>query len=408
MLNVISAVCSGQLILNSVNFYGETRNKLSYLENYVISEIGQPVTLKKLEADRKNLVNLPKYGHVHLKIDSFPEYVDATFELYEVETITPVFDFGGIKENIYWQLGVANSSSLGFGLNYNVSYRNTDQRSNYFFNVKLPYIKGKPIGAEVLISRDATLEPVRFGERRERYFYDRNNAALSGLYYFNPRNVIKLTGSYFTEGYNLKGANPEGFPSDFIHRKILFSQEYSHNNENYFYYTVNGYSAYIKTVQVINLDQDFDFSLIQLHGKYFAKIGSKGNFALRMFAGLATNTDSPFAPFVLDSNLNIRGSGNRQERGTSSLILNIEHRQAVFEKGNFAVQVVGFIDTGIWRLPGRPWSLNDIDDDLRVFSGGGARFIYKKFSRAIFRADYGIDVLEFKQKGFVLGVGQYF
>ncbi|MFK7758007.1 MAG: hypothetical protein AB8B53_13840 [Flavobacteriales bacterium] len=405
---LFSSSALGQLTLNSVNFYGETRNKISYLKNYVLSEVGEPVTLKQLEADRKNLVNLPKYAHIHLKIDSFPMYVDATFELYEVQTITPVFDFGGIKENIYWQLGVANSSALGFGLNYNMSYRNTDQRSNYFFNVKLPYIKGKPIGVEILVSRDATLEPVRLGEQSERYLYDRNNVALSGRYYFNPRNIFTLTGSYFTEGYNLKGENPLDFPSDFIHRKVLFAEEFSHNNENYFYYTVNGYSAYIKAVQVINLDQDFDFSLIQAEGKYFAKLGSNGNLAMRLFAGISTNTDSPFAPFVLDSNVNIRGSGNRQERGTSAVTLNVEHRQAVFEKGDIAVQLVGFVDAGIWRLPGRPWSLNDVNDDLRLFSGGGLRFIYKKFSRAVFRADYGIDIRAFEQQGFVLGVGQYF
>ncbi len=74
-------------------------------------------------------------------------------------------------------------------------------------------------------------------------------------------------------------------------------------------------------------------------------------FAARLRFGIATNNDTPFAPFVLDSYINIRGSGNRIERGTAALILNLEFRQTFFETAKFGGQLVAFSDTVFWRNP---------------------------------------------------------
>ena len=42
------------------------------------------------------------------------------------------------------------------------------------------------------------------------------------------------------------------------------------------------------------------------------------------------------------------------------------------------------------------------------FIGGGLRFIYKNAHNAIIRLDYGIDLYNFNERGFVVGLGQYF
>ena len=124
--------------------------------------------------------------------------------------------------------------------------------------------------------------------------------------------------------------------------------------------------------------------------------------------GISTNTNTPFAPFVLDSQVNIRGSGNRIDRGTAAFILNLEYRQTVFDLANFAGQIVAFSDAGTWRNPGG--SFKDLldRDNFRHFVGGGVRLIYKRAFNAIFRLDYGIDLFDFQQRGFVVGLGQYF
>ena len=337
-----------------------------------------------------------------------PNEVKITFELYEVITAYPIVDIGGIKENIYWQLGLGNTSALGIGLGYSVSYRNTDNRGNFGGTLRLPFIKGKPFGAEVEYSKEASSEPVFFRETSLNYLYDKRNLRLSGLYYLTPRSIFKLTGSYFTEEYRVDGENANGFPSDFLHRKFLFSEELYINKESYFYYLINGYSIFFKLTQVVNLDDEADFNLVSAQAKYYRRFNKRGNLAFRTQIGLATNSDSPFAPFVLDSNINIRGSGNRQERGTASAIINGEFRYSICDRQNIAIQSCVFADSGVWRNPGEELSLNNAKESLRLFTGLGVRFIYKPFSQAIFRIDYGVDTQDRIQRGFVFGIGQYF
>ena len=93
-------------------------------------------------------------------------------------------------------------------------------------------------------------------------------------------------------------------------------------------------------------------------------------------------------------------------------MINAEYRRTLFfkEKTNrkWAVQGVAFIDMGTWRDPGG--ELNDIfnPDQFRQFVGGGVRLINNKIFGAVFRIDYGVDVLNSDQRGIVIGLGQYF
>ena len=171
--------------------------------------------------------------------------------------------------------------------------------SNYSASAKLPFIKGKPFGVELEISKQASLEPVNLQNQSVNYLYDKDNFRLSGLYYVTPRNTLKLTGAFFTEEYSVDGENVNGFPSDFLHRKYLFSQEFFRNNETYFYHLVSGYSVFLNFTQVINLDAEGDFNLVLAQYKYYHRIKKRSNVAFRAKTGIATNTDSPFAPFAV-------------------------------------------------------------------------------------------------------------
>jgi hypothetical protein len=48
--------------------------------------------------------------------------------------------------------------------------------------------------------------------------------------------------------------------------------------------------------------------------------------------GLSTNNESPFAPFSLDNNINLRGVGNAVDRGTGSIVFNTEYRYTLVDK----------------------------------------------------------------------------
>jgi len=394
--------------VNYVGFYGETVNKESYLKNFISISKGDTVSLEELHKNRINLVQLPKYGHVHLRIDTLEnEKIDVIFELYEVTTIFPSINLGAIEENVFWQLGVGNSSSLGVGLVYNAFYRNTDQRNNYGARVFKPFISGKPIGIGAEVTRDATVEPIYLDDQSVNFNYTKLNFGVTTRYYFNPRNIITLQTSYFKEDYEHIGNEDIGI-EPFVHRKSLYSLEYLIDKRSYNYFYTQGTSAEFKVLQVVNYDFDADFKLAQFGVKWFGRIKERHNLGLRFQAGLATNTNSPFAPFVLDSYLNIRGSGNRLERGTGSLVFNLEWRYTGFETENLALQGVIFNDSGSWRLPGEDISLDQFYEHFRSFSGLGLRLIHKKYSGAIFRADYGIDIMDSGSSGFVLGLGQYF
>jgi hypothetical protein len=147
---------------------------------------------------------------------------------------------------------------------------------------------------------------------------------------------------------------------------------------------------------------------------YFKHIGQKKrtNLAFRVRLGISTNNDSPFAPFVADSHVNLRGVGNRIDRGTAQVVINAEYRRTIFFKEQtsrkWAVQVVGFVDMGSWRDPGG--EITDLfnPDQFREFVGGGIRIINNKIFGAVLRIDYGVDVFDPNQRGIVLGLGQYF
>ena len=79
------------------------------------------------------------------------------------------------------------------------------------------------------------------------------------------------------------------------------------------------------------------------------RIGEKGNWANRLRVGFATNDESPFAPFSVDNNINIRGVGNVIDRGTGVIVLNTEYRQILYKKNNITIQGNAFIDAGTWR-----------------------------------------------------------
>jgi len=81
-------------------------------------------------------------------------------------------------------------------------------------------------------------------------------------------------------------------------------------------------------------------------------ISENGNFSARTKFGVSTNNFSPFAPFVIDGFLNIRGIGNRVDRGTASFILNAEYRQSFWKHKYFTLQAAAFVDYGTLRSPG--------------------------------------------------------
>ena len=155
-------------------------------------------------------------------------------------------------------------------------------------------------------------------------------------------------------------------------------------------------------------------NLFYNHGKpttctrFFKRIKQLGNLAFRLKLGMAKNNDTPFPPFAIDNNRNVRGSGNLIQRGSALWVINSEYRQSLFERKWFAMQANLFVDVAGIRPSGN--ALKDIfkNKNAHTYSGIGIRFIHKYIHNAVLRIDYGFAIGNSKQNGLVFGIGQYF
>lgn len=224
---------------------------------------------------------------------------------------------------------------------------------------------------------------------------------------------MEFGGAYFTENYNKSAeqfTEDTNGPASAFRRKILAKGIHYFDKINYDKgFLLDGFSHTTVSEYVYSFEEtDNPFFIIFHDYKLFKIFNKKHNFAMRARVGLATNEESPFAPFVLDSYLNIRGVGNRVDRGTGMIVVNTEYRRLFCDFPSFAIQGVAFADTGTWRVPGGELSDFTQAENMELFAGLGARFIYKKALNTILRFDYGIDLQDTHISGFVVGVGQYF
>ncbi len=97
----------------------------------------------------------------------------------------------------------------------------------------------------------------------------------------------------------------------------------------------------------------------------------KAHLAFRNRLGISSNANVFLAPFVLDSYFNIRGVGNRIDRGTASVVINLEYRQTLWENDTFGLQTVAFSDAGTWRKPGGQMADLAKSENMILFMGAG-------------------------------------
>ena len=137
---------------------------------------------------------------------------------------------------------------------------------------------------------------------------------------------------------------------------------------------------------------------------YYEPINSKVYWAARLSLGVSSNYDTPFAPFVIDSYRNIRGVGDRIQRGTALFTVNCEIRAIGFNLPKWQLQAISFIDIGWIRESGEQFS----GGQSHTLGGLGVRILYKPIYNAMLRVDYGRSLTDFETDHFVIGLGHYF
>ncbi len=410
--HVLFAQQDTDLLIEDIQFEGLKKTKEEFLRRFVLLKKGHFASESLIRKDIQRLKNIGGIGNAQYRLERLEAgTVNLVFIIQEVKTLLPIVNFGGIKNNFWFQLGFSDINWQGKGQFLSTHYQNTDRRHSAQLYYRVPFFRGSTWGFSASLSRWASREPLFFPEGTVNYDYDNNNVGVTAIKQFGFNRSLEFGGTYFVEKYTKSRQqfleSPPG-PDGLTQPKFLTKIEYSENFLNYHFFYLEGRIWRLTLQDVFNtLDKSWFHSLL-FQGRQFKRIKEKGNLAMRLTLAISTNNDTPFAPFVVDSHVNLRGVGNRIDRGTAQAVFNIEYRHSVYESRTWAGQVVVFTDVGTWRNPGG--ELSDLldADQFREFIGGGFRIIYQRVYGAVLRVDYGIDIFNPEQRGFVIGLGQYF
>ncbi len=411
MVNCLFAQETSNTTIDQLQFEGLKKTQSSYLLYFLQSLPGTAITEEKIQADVQMLKNISGIGNANYKIDSTGKKTKLIYEVQEVKTFLPIINFGGIEGNLWFQAGFTDINWRGKGQSLSAYYQNNDRRHSGQIFYKIPWYRAKPWGGSASLTKWSSREPVFFPEGTVNYDYDNNSIALSVIRHFGYRRNLELGGTFFIEKYTkseLQFLDTPPGPATFKQPKYLSKLGYSEDFLNYHLFYLKGYSWRLTMQNVYNTVDENWFNTLQFQGRSFKRFGERGNLAMRLRLAISTNNDTPFAPFVVDSHVNLRGVGNRIDRGTAQVVFNAEYRHTIHNSNRWAGQLVAFSDIGTWRNPGGDFSDLYNSEYFRHFIGGGFRIIYQKVFGAILRVDYGFDVFNKNQNGIVIGLGQYF
>ena len=406
---------AAQTTISAIGIEGAKKTKPDFLKKLLRTKPESVLDSTLVLKDIQRLKRLPSISHADFEVIKNDESsCRIVFQVIENFTLIPFANiYTSTNDEFAFRIGLQEFNFLGRNMTIGGFYQH-DIYNSYGLQARAPYLFSRKLGLAIDYKDLTTLEPVFFeginNENDANYRYNNKGVEVLGLYEFDFKNRIELGFSFFNETYGyVSGATSPEVPQDLSVDKHLIKLIYNFDNLNYFYQYLEGFRSILNFQYVGSSDEmlpEFVIGFNDFH--YFRRIGQRGNWANRLRLGLASNVDTPFAPFTVDNNLNIRGVGNIIDRGTGAIVFNTEYRHTLVDKDWFVLQSNVFVDGGSWRNPGG--SFGDFADsqNIRIYPGLGLRFMHKKIFNAIFRIDYGYGVTKDASRGFVFGIGQYF
>ncbi|MEQ9098717.1 MAG: POTRA domain-containing protein [Imperialibacter sp.] len=406
ILNIsICFISDAQEVIESIEIKGIKRTEEQYLRQFIYSRQGETYDSLKVENDRQRLANLPTIGEVSVTYILETGAYRLTFTCSELLSVEPIFGLGKSYKNFWCRVGVQDSNISGKGHELIAYYQYYDRHSAVL-KYRLNRIHGTPWSFTSSLTKWSTIEPITIDGSDGTYDYDNLNLGISSIRHFSFQQSLEVGVSGLDEKYMERDDNGNKKALMFRRAGLQAKAAFTSNYLNYNLFYIKGWfnQLNVQTIDRFASTERFDLFFNDL--KFFSKPYKSANIAVRLRIGLSTNVNRPFAPFVLDNFVNIRGVGNRVDRGTGSVVLNAEFRQTIFDGNKIAGQGVVFTDLGTWRLPGGNFKDFTMSKNMKSFSGAGLRLIYKHGFDTVLRIDYGHD---FRESGdFVFGIGQYF
>lgn len=398
-------------VVADLKVQGNKKLKTDFIKKIALIRSGVALDSSVIEADIKRLKRLPSVAHAYYQVyHSHNNSYNVFYNIVENFTIIPSVNIYTTNDDEFaYRLGLYEFNLFGQNIAFGGFYQN-DIYGSYAINFRAPNLFGRQFGLAANHQNLTTLEPVFFDGTTANYKYNNESIEVLGLYAINFNHKIEFGFSYFTEDYSYKtGATSPEVPLELKVHKLLYKAIYEYNDFDYDYQYVSGLRSVFNFQYVTSRSSLMPHFFIGWNDfYYFKRVGDKGNWASRLRLGLSSNNDTPFAPFSVDNNVNLRGVGNTIDRGTGAIVLNTEYRHTLYEKSWFILQGNSFIDSGTWRNPGGDFGDFSNPDNIKIYSGIGLRFIHKKVFNAIFRIDYGIGLTKNATHGLVFGIGQYF
>ena len=411
LITLISAYAFAQdSVILDLKIVGNKKLKSSFVKKIAKAKAGAILDSIILEEDIKLLKRLPAIANASYQVIEQDNICTVVYNIEENHTLIPTVNVYTTNDDEFaYRLGLYEFNVLGYNISFGGFYQK-DIFSSYGINLRAPFLFNRKLGLAANHQDLITQEPVFFDNTSSEYKYRNKSFEILALYQANFKNRFEFGINYFFEEYKyLSGATNPSVPQALSIKKILYKSIYEFNNLDYNYQYVSGFKSMLNLQYVIATSNKLpDFIIGWNDFNYYKRVGAKGNWASRLRIGFSTNNSTPFAPFSVDNNLNIRGVGNIIDRGTGAIVINTEYRHTVFEKGWFALQGNAFIDAGSWRNPGGDFGDFGNAKNIRIYPGLGLRFIHKRIFNTIFRIDYGIGITNGDTQGMVFGIGQYF
>jgi len=404
-------MCGAQYKIASVSFDGTKNTKVSFLKKMAQIKAGMLVDSVAIETDVNQLKKLPSIANATYKLVSTAESTyNLVYTITENFTLIPFANvYTSSNDEFAYRVGLQEFNLLGRNMIVGAFYQK-DIFDSYGIAFRAPYLFSPKTGIALNFNNLKTREPVFLENGSADYEYNNRAFEILGLYRFNANHSIDAGLNFFTERYSyIEGATSPNVPQSLDVDKYLYKIIYNYSNIQYHFQYLDGFKNTLNFQYVHSKSSHLDNFTVAFNDLvYYRRLGTKGNWANRLRLGLATNNATPFAPFAVDNNINLRGVGNIIDRGTGSIVLNTEYRHTLIDVDWFVLQGNAFIDAGTWRNPGG--KLNDFTnmDNLRVYPGLGIRLMHKRIYNAIFRIDYGYGITKNASKGIVFGIGQYF
>lgn len=416
ILLLFSESTYSQPLIDEIKFEGLEKTSESYLRLFIRCREGFPLDKKQISQDVQNLRNLTLFSEVSGRSEVNSGKVSVIFSLKETYTLLPVFNFGGINENFWLKAGVTDFNFLGRGIKLGGYYQYYDRHSFEIFT-KIPYLAESRWWLAARFGKFSTFEPAYFQNQTSFYNADKYSWQLTAYYDFSslPGRNIKYIADfgveYIFEQYekpveknipHSPGPDYKQFDKYLLRTGLLIK------NIDYYFEYLHGYEARLYLESVSEPGKIFNFQKLVTDLRGYYRLTDEINLAARMITGFATNDFSPFLPFVIDSYANVRGSGNRVARGSAELVVNLEIRKTLLHLSWAGFNLISFFDFGSVRPPSESLKQLFMNENIYKSAGAGLRINLYNFYNSVFRFDYGFDLTDRSEGGFVLGFGQYF